>query len=110
MVNNVTAELLTEVKEYLRLRKTELEITTVIKISKLLSMAVMLLAAIIFISIASILFVIAGILYIEPFTGSVWAFISGGIVYLLLWLILYIFRVSLVYNPIARFINLIIRL
>ena len=105
MTENVTNNLLTEVKEYLRLRKELVETELTIKATQLISSLILAVISIIFITLSITFFVFSFVLYLRTYTGDIYAFIVGGAIYILLWILLYLLKKRIIINPIAKFIN-----
>ena len=104
-MNNITEEFMTEVKEYLRLRKEHLEIVATIKVTKVITQATGIVALM---SMATF-FIISAVLLIKPYVGEILAFFFGGILYICFWFIVYLLRNIIIINPIAKFVNSIIK-
>ena len=110
MTENVTNNLLTEVKEYLRLRKELAETELTIKVTQLISSLIVTVISIIFFTLAILFFVFSFVFYLRTYTGDIYAFIIGGAIFILLWILLYIFKKKIIVNPIAKFTNKIIHI
>ena len=108
MSENVTKELLTEVKEYLRLRKELIEIEAVIKVSKLIASIIVIIIGVIFLTISLSFFVFSLSLFLSTYIGDIYALCIGGFIFILIWIMLYLFKKKLILNPIAKFTNKLI--
>ena len=108
MSENVTKELLTEVKEYLRLRKELIEIEAVIKVSKLIASIIVIIIGVIFLTISLSFFVFSLSLFLSTYIGDIYALCVGGLIFILIWTMLYLFKKKLILNPIAKFTNKLI--
>ena len=110
MTENVTNKLLTEVKEYLRLRRELAETEITIRATKLISSLIVAVISIIFITLAITFFVFSAVFYIRTYTGDIYAFIIGGVIFILLLLLLYLLKKRVIMNPIAKLTNKTIQL
>lgn len=109
VMNNITEEFMTEVKEYLRLRKEHLEIVATIKVTKVITQAILLITGIVALMSMATFFIISAVLLIKPYVGEILAFFFGGILYICFWFIVYLLRNIIIINPIAKFVNSIIK-
>lgn len=108
MSKNATQELMTEVKEYLRLNSELIKVKTVIKISYLAASIIFITILIISLFITSILLTLAGVHLIKPIVGEAFAFAIGGGGYLILIVVIYLLRTPLIVSPIAKQTNKLI--
>ena len=108
MSQNVTKNLTTEVKEYLRLRKELAKTEIIIKSTETISALIITLISIIFFSLTITFIVIATILYIKQYTGDIAAYLIGSLLFILIWIVIYLLRKRIINNQIAKFIKQII--
>jgi hypothetical protein len=108
MSENVTKKMLTEVKEYLRLRKELIKTEAVIKVSKLTTSIILTIIGVISLSISLSFFVFSIALYLSSYIGYIYAFCIGGLIFILILIMIYLFKKKLILNPIAKFINKLI--
>ena len=108
MSENVTKELLTEVKEYLRLRKELIETEVVIKVSKLIASLILIILGVISFAISLSFFIFSLVLFLSIYMGDIYALCIGGLIFIFIWITLYIFKKKLILNPIAKFTNKLI--
>lgn len=109
MRENCNYDLLTEVKEYLRLRKELFENDVVIKLTTILTAIIITITTIFVAVVTTAFFVIALTLYLKQYTGEVLASLSGGAIYILLWLVVYLFKTVLIVNPLGKLIHKLIK-
>ena len=103
MTENVTNNLMTEVKEYLRLRKELAETELTIKVTQLISSLIVTVISIIFLTLAILFFVFSFVIYLRTYTGDIYAFLIGGAIFILLWILLHLFKKKIIVNPVAKF-------
>lgn len=105
MAENATNELITEVKEYLRLRKELVKIELTIKTAHIISQIAILIISTILFTLSLTFIVVAITLCIKTYVGEIYAYILGGLIFIIIWYIIYLFRYQIIKNPIAKFIN-----
>lgn len=110
MHENLTNELLTEVKHYLRLRKELFETETTIRVTKVVSTIVIIISALIMSTLTLTFFVIAIVSLLKIYVGDILAFTIGGVMFIIFWVIFYIFRKTIIVNTVAKFLSTIIKL
>ena len=103
MTENVTNNLMTEVKEYLRLRKELAETELTIKVTQLISSLIVTVITIIFLTLAILFFVFSFVVYLRTYTGDIYAFLIGGAIFILLCILLHLFKKKIIVNPVAKF-------
>ena len=109
MAENVKNNLLTEVKQYLRLRKELAETELIIRVTQLISLLTIIVVGLVFLSLSITFFIFSLVFYLSAYIGSVYAFTIGGLIFIILWVLLYLFKKSIIINPIAKFTSKIIR-
>ncbi len=110
MAENATPKMLTEVKEYLRLRKELIKTEATIKTTQIASQIALLIISTILYTLSLTFIVIAITLYLKIFVGEIYAYILGGLIFIVVWYIIYLIRGKIIKNPIAKFISTIIKL
>ena len=110
MTENVTNNLLTEVKEYLRLRKDLAETELTIKVTQLITSLIVAVISIVFITLSITFFVFSFVFYLRTYTDDVYALMAGGVIFILLWVVICFLKKRIIMNPIAKITNKIISL
>ena len=100
---------LTEIKEYLLLRKELLTIEAATKATRFAAAVILILTGIISAMGVVLLLTIAGAYALEPYTGKPLALIIGAVAYILVWVAVYLLRRTLILNRLARFIYKVLK-
>lgn len=100
---------MTELKEYLLLRKELFTIGAATKATRFAAAIILILTGLISAMGIILLLIIAGAYALEPYTGKPIALSIGAVAYLLVWVIVYLFRRNLILDPLARFIYKVLK-
>ncbi|MEG1574418.1 MAG: hypothetical protein RR293_02045 [Bacteroidales bacterium] len=98
-----------EIKEYLHLRKELLTMEVTVKTTRFAAAFILLLSGLIVVMGTLLFMMLAAVSALEPYTGRSMAFIIGGGSYTAVWILIFIFRNTLIVNPLARFIYKVIK-
>lgn len=105
----IKTDYMTEIKEYLLLRKELFTIEAATKATRFAAAVILILTGIISAMGVVLLLTIAGAYALEPYTGKPIALSIGAAAYLLVWVMVYLFRRKLILDPLARFIYKVLK-
>ena len=74
-----------------------------IKVTQLISSLIVTVITIIFLTLAILFFVFSFVVYLRTYTGDIYAFLIGGAIFILLWILLHLFKKKIIVNPVAKF-------
>ncbi|MBQ7822712.1 MAG: phage holin family protein [Bacteroidaceae bacterium] len=103
--NNPYKELFSETKKYIELQTKLFKLESVEKSGILLSTLIFLMLAVVFCAGLGFYLMFTLAYLLEPVMGLMWSFLVISGFYLLLIIILFLFKKKLIINPIIRFLS-----